>query len=114
MRLTVCLLAMVAYAAPPVVAPWSGTPILDRLVDEAVRKGRPVVAEDPFMICRSPEIDVLMDVTGSGGTVKRYEIHPDPNRLRRFGVTLRWPCGALASWWGNGPPRRRSVAGLRG
>ncbi|MBY0504075.1 MAG: DUF1343 domain-containing protein [Bryobacteraceae bacterium] len=29
---------MVAYAAPPVVAPWSGTPILDRLVDEAVRK----------------------------------------------------------------------------
>ena len=23
-------------------------------------------------------------------------------------------CGRLASWWGKGPPRRRSVAGLRG
>src|SRR6476620_12670569 len=23
-------------------------------------------------------------------------------------------CVRLASWWGNGPPRRRSLAGLRG
>jgi cobalt-zinc-cadmium resistance protein CzcA len=30
----------------------------------------------------------IMDVTGSGGSVKRYEIHPDPERLRRFGITL--------------------------
>jgi len=34
-------------------------------VDDAVRRGIPVVAEDPFTICRSPEIDVLVDVTGS-------------------------------------------------
>ena len=34
-------------------------------VDDAVRRGVPVVAEDPFTICRSPEIDVLVDVTGS-------------------------------------------------
>ena len=27
--------------------------------------------------------------------------------------TWRWARGWLASWWGNGPPRRRSVAGLR-
>jgi predicted homoserine dehydrogenase-like protein len=33
--------------------------------DEAVRRGIPVVAEDPFTICRSPEIDVIVDVTGS-------------------------------------------------
>ena len=26
----------------------------------------------------------------------------------------RWSRVWLASWWGNGPPRRRSVAGLRG
>src|SRR5581483_2612004 len=26
----------------------------------------------------------------------------------------RWACGRLASWGGNGFPRRRSVAGLRG
>ena len=34
-------------------------------VDDAIRRGVPVVAEDPFTICRSPEIDVLVDVTGS-------------------------------------------------
>jgi predicted homoserine dehydrogenase-like protein len=34
-------------------------------VDEGVRRGVPVVAEDPFTICRSPEIDVIVDVTGS-------------------------------------------------
>jgi predicted homoserine dehydrogenase-like protein len=34
-------------------------------LDEAVRQGKPAVAEDAFMICRSPEIDVIVDVTGS-------------------------------------------------
>src|ERR1700704_4258898 len=33
--------------------------------DEGVRRGVPTVAEDPFLICRSPEIDVVVDVTGS-------------------------------------------------
>jgi len=35
------------------------------VLDDAVRQGRPTVAEDPFFICRSPEIDVIVDVTGS-------------------------------------------------
>src|SRR5438128_3692618 len=35
-------------------------------LDEAVRCGLPAVAEDPYTICRSPEIDVVIDVTGSG------------------------------------------------
>src|SRR5262245_39077290 len=30
----------------------------------------------------------IVDVTGAGGTVKRYEVHPDPERLRRYGITL--------------------------
>ncbi|TMA21783.1 MAG: NAD(P)-dependent oxidoreductase, partial [Deltaproteobacteria bacterium] len=34
-------------------------------LDEAIRKGSPVVAEDPFTICRSPEVDIVVDVTGS-------------------------------------------------
>ncbi|HKO47531.1 MAG TPA: Gfo/Idh/MocA family oxidoreductase [Polyangiaceae bacterium] len=34
-------------------------------LDEAVLKGRPAVAEDPYTICRSPHIDVVVDVTGS-------------------------------------------------
>lgn len=36
-----------------------------QLLDDHVRSGRPVVAEDPFLLCRSPEIDVIIDVTGS-------------------------------------------------
>ena len=27
---------------------------------------------------------------------------------------IRWACVRLACWWGNGLPRRRSIAGLRG
>ncbi len=34
-------------------------------VDHAARRGQPVVAEDPMTICRSPEVDVVVDVTGS-------------------------------------------------
>ena len=34
-------------------------------LDDAVRRGVPVVAEDPFTICRSPAIDIVVDVTGS-------------------------------------------------
>jgi cobalt-zinc-cadmium resistance protein CzcA len=34
-------------------------------------------------------VDRIIDVSGVGGTVKRYEVHPDPERLRRFGITLQ-------------------------
>lgn len=34
-------------------------------VDDAIRRGDPVVAEDPYAICRSSEIDIIIDVTGS-------------------------------------------------
>src|SRR5213080_3634232 len=44
-----------------------------------------------------------------------------PHRLLAFNARSKvfrdagsWACGRLASWWGNGLPRRRSVAGLRG
>jgi cobalt-zinc-cadmium resistance protein CzcA len=30
----------------------------------------------------------VMDVTSTGGTVKRYEVYPDPDRMKRYGVTL--------------------------
>ncbi|HEV2547901.1 MAG TPA: Gfo/Idh/MocA family oxidoreductase [Stellaceae bacterium] len=36
-----------------------------RTLDDAIRSGRAVVAEDSFLICRSSEIDVVVDVTGS-------------------------------------------------
>jgi cobalt-zinc-cadmium resistance protein CzcA len=30
----------------------------------------------------------VIDVSSSGGSVKRYEIHPDPDRLKAYGITL--------------------------
>ena len=30
----------------------------------------------------------IVDVTSFGGTVRRYEIQPDPDRMRRYGITL--------------------------
>jgi cobalt-zinc-cadmium resistance protein CzcA len=37
------------------------------------------------------------DVASSGGTIKRYEIHPDPERLKRYGITLGQVQNAIAS-----------------
>jgi cobalt-zinc-cadmium resistance protein CzcA len=39
----------------------------------------------------------IIDVSGFGGTVKRYEIHPDPDRLRRYGITLSQLQNAIAN-----------------
>ena len=39
----------------------------------------------------------IMDVTSTGGTVKRYEIYPDPDRLKRYGVTLAQLQNALGN-----------------
>jgi cobalt-zinc-cadmium resistance protein CzcA len=30
----------------------------------------------------------IVDITSFGGTVRRYEVQPDPDRLRRYGITL--------------------------
>jgi len=39
----------------------------------------------------------IIDVTSSGGTVKRYEIQPDPDRMKRYGITLSQLQNALAN-----------------
>jgi cobalt-zinc-cadmium resistance protein CzcA len=39
----------------------------------------------------------IIDVTSSGGTVKRYEVHPEADRLKRYGVTLGQLQTALAN-----------------
>jgi cobalt-zinc-cadmium resistance protein CzcA len=43
----------------------------------------------------------IADVSSSGGTVKRYEIHPDPNRLKQKGLTLAQLQNAIANSNGN-------------
>jgi heavy metal efflux system protein len=39
----------------------------------------------------------IADVTSFGGTVKRYEIQPDPERLKRYGITLTQLQNAIAN-----------------
>jgi cobalt-zinc-cadmium resistance protein CzcA len=39
----------------------------------------------------------IIDVTSFGGTVKRYEIQPDPDRMKRYGITLTQLSNALAN-----------------
>ncbi len=39
----------------------------------------------------------IVDVTSSGGMVKRYEVQPDPDRLRRYGITLAQVQSALST-----------------
>jgi predicted homoserine dehydrogenase-like protein len=34
-------------------------------LEDAIRSGKPVVSEDPFLLCRSDQIDCLVDVTGA-------------------------------------------------
>src|SRR5438552_7536850 len=43
-----------------IVMPWSQAQL-----EQSIRQGQPAVAEDPFIMCRSSEIDVIVDVTGS-------------------------------------------------
>jgi Cu/Ag efflux pump CusA len=38
----------------------------------------------------------IVDVTSHGGTVKRYEVQPDPERLRRYGITLQQVSNTLS------------------
>jgi RNA polymerase sigma factor (sigma-70 family) len=39
----------------------------------------------------------VVDVESRGGTVKRYEVQPDPSRLHRFGVSLKQLQAAIAN-----------------
>jgi cobalt-zinc-cadmium resistance protein CzcA len=39
----------------------------------------------------------IVDITSYGGTIRRYEVQPDPDRLRRYGVTLPQLQTALAN-----------------
>ncbi len=39
----------------------------------------------------------VADVVSFGGTVKRYEVQPDPDRLKRYGITLEQLQSAIAA-----------------
>ena len=39
----------------------------------------------------------VFDISSFGGTVKRYEIHPDPERMKRYGIPLAALSAALTN-----------------
>lgn len=45
--------------------------------------------QDWVLLRRFRRIPRIIDTVSSGGTVKRYEVHPDPERLMRYGITLK-------------------------
>src|SRR5579871_1626852 len=51
--------------------------------------------------------------TGEKSPTSPHRLGGRPASKARQGA-WGWACGRLASWWGNGLPGRRSVAGLRG
>jgi cobalt-zinc-cadmium resistance protein CzcA len=44
--------------------------------------------QDWYLEREFKRVNRIIDVSSVGGTVKRYEIHPDPDRLKRHGITL--------------------------
>jgi heavy metal efflux system protein len=53
--------------------------------------------QDWTLVREFRRIPRIADVVSSGGTVKRYEIHPDPDRMKRYGITLQQLQNAIAN-----------------
>jgi cobalt-zinc-cadmium resistance protein CzcA len=45
--------------------------------------------QDWVLIRKFRRIPRIIDTVSSGGTIKRYEVRPDPERLLRYGITLK-------------------------
>ena len=61
----------------------------DPLTDVPVYTLNDLQSLEDFVIERElKRVPGVSGVSGVGGTVKRYEIQPDPDRLRRFGITM--------------------------
>jgi cobalt-zinc-cadmium resistance protein CzcA len=82
----------------PQISPWSPTGELMRYTLDCPTDalGRDVYSlndlkalEDWTIERQLKRVPRIIDVSGFGGTVKRYEVHPDPDRLAMYGVTLQ-------------------------
>ena len=81
----------------PAISPESPTGEIFRYVLKVPKdpKGREIYAlsdikamQDWVLEREFRRVQRIVDVTSFGGTVRRYEVQPDPDRLRRYGVTL--------------------------
>jgi len=81
----------------PQISPMTPTGELMRYTVEGPRQGRRDIyslsdlkaLEDWTLEREFRRVPRIADVSSFGGTVKRYEIRPDPARLKRYGITLQ-------------------------
>src|SRR5262249_58069508 len=93
----------------PQISPETPTGEIFRYtLKNAVKDGRPIynlndlkALQDWVLEREFRRLPRIADVTSSGGTVKRYEIHPDPERLKRYGITLQQLQSAIVGSNGN-------------
>jgi heavy metal efflux system protein len=94
-------IATIALPLPPdvtpVVSPWSPTGEIYRYVVKTPKdaSGREIYTlndikamQDWALEREFRTVPRIVDVSSFGGTVRRYEVQPDPDRLRRYGITL--------------------------
>jgi cobalt-zinc-cadmium resistance protein CzcA len=94
-------MATIAQPLPPnvtpAVSPWSPTGeiyryVLDTPTDASGREIytlNDIKAMQDWVLEREfRTVPRIVDVSSFGGTVRRYEVQPDPDRLRRYGITL--------------------------
>lgn len=90
----------------PLISPQSPTGEILRytLINPKDPLGRPIYTlndlkslQDWTLTRSFRRVPRIADVVGSGGTVKRYEIQPDPDRLKRYGITLQQLQTAVAN-----------------
>jgi cobalt-zinc-cadmium resistance protein CzcA len=81
----------------PAVSPWSPTGEIFRYALKVPKdaSGRDVYTlndikamQDWVLEREFRRVPRIVDVSSFGGTVRRYEVQPDPDRLRRYGITL--------------------------
>ncbi len=90
----------------PTISPESPTGEIYRYVLTSPKdpSGKPIYTlndlkamEDWTMEREFRQVSGVVDLTSYGGTIRRYEVQPDPDRLRRYGVTLAQLQNALAN-----------------
>jgi Cu/Ag efflux pump CusA len=70
----------------------------DKIAGQEVYTLNDLKALQDFLLEREfRRVPGIIDVTSFGGTVKRYEIQPDPERMKSYGVTLAMLSNAIAN-----------------
>src|SRR5262249_16469245 len=87
------------------ISPWSPTGEIYRYILKTPKgSGREIYSYNDLKALQDRVLERgfravprIVDVTSWGGTVRRYEIQPDPDRLRRYGITVGQRQTALAN-----------------